>query len=190
VKTKRLVCISCLAAAALIASPALSEPQKRSVVTSTSRPQRVAPRTTQVTPAYRHGSTGRYGGTAYYRGTRNYGNSRYTGGTRYYYGGGFAYPYYNSYSHWPYAYYGYYPSSYYEDEPYTYSYYSEPASGYDASLVAQVQERLADLGYYDGVIDGIMGPQTRAAVSAYESTHNLVVDGMISSRLLHRMGLS
>jgi peptidoglycan hydrolase-like protein with peptidoglycan-binding domain len=56
-------------------------------------------------------------------------------------------------------------------------------------LVAQVQERLAKLGYYNGVIDGIMGPQTRAATSAYESTHNLVVDGMISSRLLDQMGL-
>jgi hypothetical protein len=190
VKTKRLVCISCLAAAALIASPALSEPQKRSVVTSTSRPQRVAPRTAQVTPTYRHGSSERSGGTGYYRRARNYGSNRYYGATRYYYGGGFAYPYYNSYSYWPYAYYGYYPSSYDEDGPYTYSYYSEPASGYDASLVAQVQERLADLGYYDGVIDGIMGPQTHAGISAYESTHNLVVDGMISSRLLDRMCLS
>jgi peptidoglycan hydrolase-like protein with peptidoglycan-binding domain len=57
-------------------------------------------------------------------------------------------------------------------------------------LVAQVQDRLADLGYYDGVIDGIMGPQTRAAINAYESTHSLVVDGMISSQLLDRMGLS
>jgi membrane-bound lytic murein transglycosylase B len=53
-----------------------------------------------------------------------------------------------------------------------------------------MQTRLADLGYYDGVIDGIMGPQTRAAISAYESTHSLVVDGKISSRLLDRMGLS
>jgi hypothetical protein len=190
VKTKRLVCISCLATAALIASPALSEQQKRSVVTSTSRPKRVVPRTTQVTPAYRHGSLGRYGGTGYYRGTRNYGSNRYYGGTHYYYGGGFGYPYYSSYSYWPYAYHGSYPYSYYEDYPYTYSYYSEPAYGYDASLVAKVQERLADLGYYDGVIDGIMGPQTRAAISAYENTHNIVVDRTISSRLVARMGLS
>jgi len=53
-----------------------------------------------------------------------------------------------------------------------------------------VQERLADLGYYDGLIDGIMGPQTRAAIGTYEGTHNLVVDGTISTRLLARMGLS
>jgi Putative peptidoglycan binding domain len=157
---------------------------------STSRPQRVVPRMTQVTPTYRHGSMGRYGGTGYYRGTRNYGSNRYYGGIHYYYGGGFGYPYYSSYFYWPYAYHGSYPYSYYEDYPDTYSYYSEPAYGYDASLVAQVQERLADLGHYDGVIDGIMGPQTRAAMSAYENTHNIAVDRTISSRLVARMGLS
>ena len=37
---------------------------------------------------------------------------------------------------------------------------SEPAYGYDASLIAQVQRRLGELGYYHGVIDGIMGPRT------------------------------
>ena len=66
--------------------------------------------------------------------------------------------------------------------------YSGPAYGYDT--VAAVQQRLAELGYYRGVIDGIMGPQTRAAISAYEATHNLVVDGSISGPLLARMGLS
>jgi len=60
----------------------------------------------------------------------------------------------------------------------------------ESATAAQVQERLADLGYYDGLIDGIMGPQTRAAIGTYEGTHNLVVDGTISTRLLARMGLS
>jgi hypothetical protein len=32
--------------------------------------------------------------------------------------------------------------------------------------------------------------QTRAAIAAFESTHNLVVDGTISRRLLARMGLA
>jgi hypothetical protein len=74
--------------------------------------------------------------------------------------------------------------------PYDYSYYTEPAYGYNGSLVAQVQRRLAELGYYHGVIDGIGGPHTRAAISAYESMHNRVVDRAISPRLLTRMGLS
>lgn len=57
-------------------------------------------------------------------------------------------------------------------------------------MVAQVQRRLGDLGYYHGIVDGIMGPQTRAAIAAYEDTHNLVADGTISQRLLARMGLA
>jgi hypothetical protein len=100
-------------------------------------------------------------------------------------------PYYGYYSYWPYSYYGYYPYSYsyYGDyHPYSYSYYSGPA--YGDNVVAAVQQRLAELGYYHGVIDGIVGPQTRAAISAYEATHNLVVDGTISGPLLDRMGLS
>ena len=160
-KTKRLVFISCFAAATLIASPTFSAPRQKSMATTRSAPQRVAPRTSQVTPAYR------YSGTRYY------------GGTRYYYGGGFGYPYYGGdYSSW-------YPYSY---SPY--SYYYGPGYEYDGSVVAQVQSRLAELGYYDGIIDGIMRPQTRAAISAYESTHNLVVDGMINAQLLRRMDLA
>jgi peptidoglycan hydrolase-like protein with peptidoglycan-binding domain len=57
-------------------------------------------------------------------------------------------------------------------------------------VVVDVQTRLTELGYYHGVIDGIMGPQTRAAIAAYESTHHLVVDGMINQQLLDTMGLS
>ncbi len=33
---------------------------------------------------------------------------------------------------------------------------SEPAYGYDALLVAQVQRRLGELGYYHGVIDELI----------------------------------
>jgi hypothetical protein len=169
-KTKGLVFVSCFAAAALIASPALSQQpqQKRSVRSSTTR--------SQVTPMYRYAST------------------RYYGNTRYYSGGGFGYPSYGYYSFWPYSGYGYYPYSYsyyggYGGYyPYSHSYYSGPA--YDDNVVVAVQQRLAELGYYHGLIDGIMGPQTRAAISAYEATHNLVVDGTISRPLLDRMGLS
>jgi N-acetylmuramoyl-L-alanine amidase len=57
-------------------------------------------------------------------------------------------------------------------------------------MVAAVQRRLGELGYYHGVVDGIMGSRTRAAIAAYESTHGLVVDGMITPRLLDRMGLA
>jgi hypothetical protein len=83
---------------------------------------------------------------------------------------------------------GYYPYSHYEGYPYTYSYY-DSGYGYDAAMVVEVQRRLGALGYYHGIVDGIMGPQTQDAIAAYESTHDLVVDGTISQRLLDRMGL-
>jgi len=64
-------------------------------------------------------------------------------------------------------------------DTYNYSYYT-PASGYDGSTVAAVQRRLGELGYYHGVVDGVIGPQTRAAIAAFESRDGMMVDGRIS----------
>jgi Putative peptidoglycan binding domain len=140
-----------------------------------------------------------YSGTRYYGGTRNYGNYN-GGGTSYYYGGG-SYPYYGYYSGWPYSNWGYgtsggyYPYSYYGGGyPYSgynnyYSYYT-PTYGYNASMVAAVQRRLGQLGYYHGVIDGVIGPQTRGAIAAFESRNGLAVDGSISRPLLNQLGLA
>jgi hypothetical protein len=153
--------------------------------------------------------TQRYTGTRQYSGTRYYGNTRYVGtgyygGTRYYssgpsyYYGGWGYPSYGSYSSWPSGSYGYYPYSYYGYGGYPYSYsggysnaysYYQPGYGYDTATVAAVQRRLGQFGYYHGVVDGAMGPQTRAAIAAFESTHGMIVDGMITTRLLNRMGV-
>ena len=82
-KIKGLVFISCLAAGALIASPALSKPAKKPA-SSSSRSQQTAGRTTQVTSRNRSqlnrqnvsshtGSTRRqYSGTHYYSGIPRY----------------------------------------------------------------------------------------------------------------------
>ena len=200
-KTKRLVLMSCLTGTALIASPALGEPiQNKKVVRSSSTPTRMT-RMTSSTPTRMtsartmpsYSGTRYYGGSRYYTGgTRYYtGGNRYYGGggTQYYSNGGYGYPAYGYYSSWPYtywpsAYFGNYPSwDYY---PYSYSYYGGPTYTYDGSVVAQVQRRLGELGYYNRIVDGVMGPMTRA----YEATHNLVVDGTISAPLLATMGLS
>ena len=50
-KTKGLIFVSCLAAGALIASPAMGKPAKKS---SVSKSKRMAPQTTQVTRNYRY----------------------------------------------------------------------------------------------------------------------------------------
>jgi hypothetical protein len=199
-KTKGLIFVSCLAAGALIASPAMGKPAKKS---SVSKSKRMAPQTTQVTRNYRHnqnisprmGSARYYGGTRY-SGTRSYAGrqysgTRYYGGTRYYYGGG-SYPNYGYYSGWPYSnwgygtYSGYYPYSGYNNY---YSYYT-PTYGYNASMVAAVRRRLGQLGYYHGVVDGVIGPQTSGAIAAFESRNGFAVDGTISRPLLDTLGLA
>jgi hypothetical protein len=220
-KTKGVMLISCIAAGALIASPALGKPEKKSAGVSTSKPKRTAPQTTQVSRSYRHhqnrqnmmtsrpGGTRYYGGTRYtgarsyagrqysgtryYGGTNYYGGNAYYGGTPYYYGGGY-YPYYSYYSGWPSwnwgigTSWGYYPSSYWGGYPYS-GYNNYSTYGYNASLVATVQRRLGQLGYYHGVVDGAVGPRTRGAIAAFESRNGLVVDGRISRPLLDRLGL-
>ena len=64
-----------------------------------------------------------------------------------------------------------------------------PTYGYNASLVASVQRRLGQLGYYRGVVDGVVGPQTRGAIAAFEDINGLVVDGRISRPLLDTLRL-
>jgi len=210
-KSKGLIFVSCLAAGALIASPAIGKPAKKSSVSKSNRTPR---QTTQVTRkanqniSPRMSTTRYYGGNRYvgrqYSGTRYsgrtgyYGNNYYGGGTRYYYGGGY-YPNYGYYSGWPYSNWGYgtswgyNPYSYSGGYPYGgynnyYSYYT-PTYGYNGSMVAAVQRRLGQLGYYRGVVDGVIGPQTRGAIAAFESRNGLGVDGTISRPLLNTLGL-
>jgi Putative peptidoglycan binding domain len=114
-----------------------------------------------------------------------------------YYGG---HPYYSGYYYGGYPYgsygYGYYPYGYRYNSNYyygsSYPYYSNRTvyRGYNGSVVARVQERLARAGYYRGPIDGLMGPRTRYAVRVYERRHGLPADGIIDRRLLATMGIA
>jgi hypothetical protein len=85
---------------------------------------------------------------------------------------------------YPYGYYGYgYPYDYYAYGGYGYGYGQPGYGGYGyssgtQSRVAELQRRLARAGYYYGSIDGIMGPQTRRAIRAYERNHNMGEYGM------------
>jgi hypothetical protein len=106
-----------------------------------------------------------------------------------YWGWGWGYPY-GSYGYgYPYGYdYGYgYPYGYGYDYNYGNSYgdagYGDQGYGYSdrhrgESSVAQLQRRLASAGYYHGAIDGLMGPETRRAIRAYERSQNQREYGM------------
>jgi peptidoglycan hydrolase-like protein with peptidoglycan-binding domain len=56
-----------------------------------------------------------------------------------------------------------------------------------ANLVADTQKALADARLYDGAVDGVMGPQTKAAISAFEKKIGLIPTGQPSARLLGQM---
>jgi putative peptidoglycan binding protein len=114
---------------------------------------------------------GRYYGGSHYYGHRYYGRPYY--GSYY---GGFGYPYY------------YGPRvgfSYYSSPSYVYS----TAPGYDDALAADVQRELRRRGYYHGVIDGDIGPGSRAAIRAYQANHGLAVTGRIDGGLIRALGV-
>jgi hypothetical protein len=105
---KHLGLISCLAATALIASPVLGAPQKKSAKSAQSQPLRMGTRTTQMTQAYRHGNSSSYMGTRHYAGTQRYAATRQYSGTPYYGYNGFAGTRYYSDSQYYYGSPGYY----------------------------------------------------------------------------------
>jgi hypothetical protein len=98
------------------------------------------------------------------------------GGGYYYWWGGYWYPAY-----------GYDPAY----NSYT---YGEPIYGYNdlgpGQVLENVQTALRNQGYYHGAIDGLVGPQTRAALAAYQRDHNLVVTAAVDEPTLVTLGLA
>ena len=45
-----------------------------------------------------------------------------------------------------------------------------------------IQEALSNAGYYDGRVDGKIGPRTRDSVKAFQRDHNLEVDGVVGQQ--------
>jgi peptidoglycan hydrolase-like protein with peptidoglycan-binding domain len=58
------------------------------------------------------------------------------------------------------------------------------------TAVLAVQAALTELKYYDGPIDGLMGPQTRKAVTDFQKASRLDVSGNIDSALLDKLNLN
>ncbi|MEQ9607470.1 MAG: peptidoglycan-binding domain-containing protein [Kiloniellaceae bacterium] len=61
---------------------------------------------------------------------------------------------------------------------------AQAETGLETAYVRGVQKELAAHGYKPGPIDGVAGPQTRAAVRAYQAAAGLAVDGKADKRLL------
>ncbi len=61
--------------------------------------------------------------------------------------------------------------------------------GYKA-VVMRVQRGLLAFGYYDGGIDGIVGPGTRDALSRFQGDFRLKVTGTITPEVLDALQIS
>ena len=93
-------------------------------------------------------------------------------------------PYYWNAGYW-YPAWGYYPG---------YSYpYDGPIYGYNNlppdQVVVNVQSQLQREGYYDGPIDGVLGPMTREAIAAFQDDHGLAVTSAVDEPTLATLGL-
>ncbi|MGH8663288.1 MAG: peptidoglycan-binding domain-containing protein [Burkholderiales bacterium] len=63
------------------------------------------------------------------------------------------------------------------------------ASSTDSQTVRQVQQALADKGHNPGPIDGVMGPQTRAALQKYQRQNNLSGASGLDKQTLDSLGV-
>jgi peptidoglycan hydrolase-like protein with peptidoglycan-binding domain len=63
------------------------------------------------------------------------------------------------------------------------------ASAADHGNIKNVQETLRDKGYDPGPIDGVMGSQTRKAISQYQKSENIPVTGHLDTQTAGRLGV-
>jgi len=106
----------------------------------------------------------------------HYSNIILVGGGYWYWDGGYWYP------AWGY------------DQSYTYYPYDGPIYGYSSltpdQIIVNVQTQLANDGYYVGAIDGVLGPQTRRAIAAFQADNGLAVTSAVDEPTLSTLGLS
>jgi hypothetical protein len=82
---------------------------------------------------------------------------------------------------WGYDRYAYYP-------------YDGPIYGYSnltpVQVVSEVQTQLQSDGYYDGPIDGVLGPMTRQAIADFQADHGLAITSTVDEPTLNTLGIS
>lgn len=81
---------------------------------------------------------------------------------------------------------GYAPGAYYP--------YDGPIYGYSNlspdQVVVNVQTQLSRNGYYNGPVDGVLGPMTRQAIAAFQADHGLAVTSTVDEPTMATLGLS
>lgn len=89
---------------------------------------------------------------------------------------------------------GYWYPAWGYDPYYTYYPYDGPIYGYGDltpdQVIVNVQTQLRNDGYYAGAIDGVLGPQTRRAIAAFQADHGLAVTSAVDEPTLATLGLT
>ena len=114
----------------------------------------------------RHGDHFRHDGDFFFGGPFSYGDT-------------YSYdsPYYGDYN-------GYNDGAYYPRQ------YSPAEVTPSQKTIVAVQKELAKLGYYNGPLDGLIGPQTERAISWFQSIDQLSVSGQIDDPTLKALRIS
>ena len=81
---------------------------------------------------------------------------------------------------------GYAPNAYYAYDGPIYGYNSLPPD----QVIANVQSALQQQGYYQGEVDGLLGPQTRGAIADYQRANGLQETAAIDQPTLESLGMS
>jgi hypothetical protein len=58
------------------------------------------------------------------------------------------------------------------------------------TIVRQVQLGLTSLGYYDGAIDGVIGPKAKAALKQFQTDYSIKVTGTVTPEVLDQLGIA
>ncbi len=81
---------------------------------------------------------------------------------------------------------GYDSNAYYPYDGPIYAYNNLPPD----QVIANVQTALQQQGYYQGEIDGLLGPQTRAAIADYQRANGLADTAAIDQPTLQSLGMA
>ena len=94
-------------------------------------------------------------------------------------------PYYWDSGYW-YPAWGYDSNAYYAYDGPIYAYNDLPPD----QVIANVQAALQAQGYYQGEVDGVLGPLTRAAIANYQRDQGLYITSAIDESTLASLGMS
>jgi hypothetical protein len=88
---------------------------------------------------------------------------------------------------------GYWYPAYGYDPAYSTYAYNEPIYGYNqlppGQVIANVQQALQEQGYYRDAVDGLIGPNTRAALRNFQRDRGLPITAAIDGPTLQALGL-